>query len=57
MGGSRIYFADALDKRLDEVRGLPLAIQLETDELRSAIVRGNTRFSCILSNPPFSMDV
>ena len=54
-GGSRIYFADALDKRLDEERGLPLPIQLETDELRTEIVRGNRRFSCILSNPPFSM--
>ena len=54
-GGSRIYFADALDKRLDEERGLPLPIKLETDELRTEIVRGNRRFSCILSNPPFSM--
>ena len=54
-GGSCIHFADALDKRLDEERGLPLPIQLETDELRTEIVRGNGRFSCILSNPPFSM--
>ena len=54
-GGSRIYFADALDKRLIVERGLPLPIQLEIEELRSAIVTGTTRFSCIFSNPPFSM--
>ena len=54
-GGSRIYFADGLDKHLHVERGLPLSVQLETDELHSAIVTGKTRFSCILSNPPFSM--
>lgn len=54
-GGSRIYFADALDKRLNIERGLPVPVQLETEELRSAIETGQTRFSCILSNPPFSM--
>ena len=53
-GGSRIYFADALDKHLD-ANGLPLAMQLELDELRSAIVTGTARFSCVLTNPPFSM--
>ena len=54
-GGSRIYFADALDKRLLTEDGLPLPMQLEIDELRSEITTGKTTFSCVLSNPPFSM--
>lgn len=54
-GGSRIYYADALDKQLRAEAGLPLRTSLELDELRSEIVTGNRRFSCILSNPPFSM--
>lgn len=53
-GGSRIYFADALDKDL-RADGLPLAMQLEHEELRAAIGTGTTRFSCVLTNPPFSM--
>ena len=53
-GGSRIYFADALDKQLRAERGLPLAMRLEIDELRSEIAN-KARFSCVLSNPPFSM--
>ncbi|MHC5058011.1 MAG: N-6 DNA methylase, partial [Planctomycetota bacterium] len=52
-GGSCIYFADALDKQLPTEVGLPLQTKLETDELRSKL--SNTRFSCVLSNPPFSM--
>lgn len=52
-GGSRIYFADALDKQLRAEPGLPLQTRIEIDELREA---WDTRtFSCILSNPPFSM--
>jgi type I restriction enzyme M protein len=54
-GGSRIYFADALDKQLRYEKGLPLARRLEIDELRTEIIEKKTRFSCILSNPPFSM--
>jgi type I restriction enzyme M protein len=53
-GGSRIYFADALDKRLRTEPGLPLQTRLEIDELRDALAAGKL-FSCILSNPPFSM--
>jgi len=52
-GGSRIYFADALDKQLRTEPGLPLQTKLETEELRSEL--GAKRFSCILTNPPFSM--
>jgi type I restriction enzyme M protein len=36
-GGSRIYFADALDKQL-RAEGLPLQTRLEIDELRKAII-------------------
>lgn len=54
-GGSRIYFADTLDKQLRAERGLPLPTRIETDELRSELLSKNTRFSCVLSNPPFSM--
>jgi len=54
-GGSRIYFADSLDKQLRYERGLPLATRLELEELRSELIDKNKRFSCILSNPPFSM--
>jgi type I restriction enzyme M protein len=53
-GGSRIYFEDALDKQL-RAEGLARQIRLEIEELREAIIDHNTRFSCVLSNPPFSM--
>jgi type I restriction enzyme M protein len=51
-GGSRIYFADALDKRLRSERGVHVP---ELDELRGELITKKKRFSCILSNPPFSM--
>lgn len=54
-GGSRVYFADALDKHLRAERGLPLTTRLEVDELRGELVEKKVRFSCVLSNPPFSM--
>jgi type I restriction enzyme M protein len=54
-GGSRIYFADALDKRLRAEQGLPLSVRMETDELRKELLTKNRQFSCVLSNPPFSM--
>lgn len=54
-GGSRIYFADALDKNLRSEKGIPLQTSLEMDELRDDLVTGKRRFSCVLSNPPFSM--
>jgi type I restriction enzyme M protein len=54
-GGSRIYFADALDKALRAEVGLPLQTRLEIDELRTALIEDKKRFSCVLSNPPFSM--
>lgn len=55
-GGSRIYQADALDKRLRIEQGTPLQARLEVDELRSSLSEGTPRgFSVILTNPPFSM--
>jgi type I restriction enzyme M protein len=54
-GGSRIYFADALDKRLRPEKGLPVSTRLEQEELRDDVVTKAIRFSAILSNPPFSM--
>jgi type I restriction enzyme M protein len=52
-GGSRIYFADALDKNLRAEPGLPLPTKLEIDELRTSLA--TQQFTCVLSNPPFSM--
>lgn len=52
-GGSRIYYADTLDKHLRVEQGLPLYTRLEVDELRSALAK--LRFSVVLTNPPFSM--
>lgn len=54
-GGSRIYFADALDKALRIEVGLPLQTRLEIEELKTELTENKKRFSCILSNPPFSM--
>ncbi len=54
-GGSRIYFADALDKNLRAEKGVPLPTSIEVDELRKDLILNKTRFSCVLSNPPFSM--
>jgi type I restriction enzyme M protein len=54
-GGSRIYFADALDKRLRYEKGVPLQTTLDIDELRSELVDNKRKFSCVLTNPPFSM--
>jgi type I restriction enzyme M protein len=55
-GGSRIYYADALDKQLQVEPGLPLSVKLEIGELRTALDDNKTRFSAVLSNPPFSMN-
>ncbi len=54
-GGSRIYFADALDKNISIEQGIPLQVRLEAEELRLELLDKEKTFSCILSNPPFSM--
>ena len=53
-GGGRVYYADALDKQLRVEQGLPIHTKLEIDELRSFIAT-KTRFSLVLTNPPFAM--
>ncbi len=54
-GGSRIYYADSLDKQLRAEPGLPIHTKQEIDELRTSIVTNKMKFSVVLSNPPFSM--
>ena len=54
-GGSRIYFADALDKSLRIDRGLPLPSRLDMEELKRELLDTELSFSCVLTNPPFSM--
>ena len=54
-GGSRIYFADALDKSLRIDRGLPLPSRLEMEELKRDLLDRGLSFSCVLTNPPFAM--
>ena len=54
-GGSRIYFADALDKSLRVDLGLPLSSRLEVEELKRDLIDQGLKFSCVLTNPPFAM--
>lgn len=52
-GGSRIYYADALDKTIDSrTQDDPEVIQ-NMQELRESI--DNAKFDVVLTNPPFSM--
>ena len=53
-GGSRIYYADALDKTLATVPGQEIELTADQEELKKAI-DGGMRFDCALTNPPFSM--
>lgn len=53
-GGSRIYYADALDKKLETVPGHEIELTKDQEELKSAL-DGGLRFECVLTNPPFSM--
>ena len=53
-GGSRIYYADALDKTLVTTPGQEVELTKDQEELKHAI-DGGMRFNCALTNPPFSM--
>lgn len=53
-GGSRIYYADALDKTLEAIPGQEIEVTRDQEELKKAIADG-LRFQCALTNPPFSM--
>jgi len=54
-GGSNIYFADALDKRIGLVSKSDLELDDEIKHLRNLIVQTGKKFDVVLSNPPFSM--
>lgn len=53
-GGSRIYYADALDKTLESAPGQEAELTTDQEELKKAVDAG-LRFQCVLTNPPFSM--
>ena len=54
-GGSNIFFADALDKKLGQVGQSDIEENRQLNELRKKIIEDDTKFDIILSNPPFSM--
>src|SRR5574341_1251098 len=53
-GGTRIYYADSLDKELQSYTDQEPEVLENQDELRKALKRG-LRFQVALTNPPFSM--
>jgi type I restriction enzyme M protein len=53
-GGSRIYYADGLDKHLDSSHEKDAEIVQNIEELR-ALIAGTGHFDVVLTNPPFSM--
>jgi type I restriction enzyme M protein len=53
-GGSRIYYADALDKEVRPMEGQDLEIVQNLKELQQDLNKG-LRFDAVLTNPPFSM--
>jgi type I restriction enzyme M protein len=55
-GGSRIYFADALDQQVEVDPSLPDEIAEERQELRREFAEKGRQFDVILTNPPFSME-
>ncbi len=54
-GGSKIYCADSLDKKIQILKGTDKTIKIELEELRNIILNENKRFDVVLTNPPFSM--
>jgi hypothetical protein len=54
-GGSNIYFADALDKKVGLVGKSDVELEQEVSDLRNKLVTEATKFDVILSNPPFSL--
>ena len=53
-GGSRIYYADGLDKNLDSTREKDPEVVHNVEELRQALAQP-LLFDVVLTNPPFSM--
>ena len=54
-GGSHIYYADSLDKKIGKVGKSSVENDQQLDEVRKLILDKETRFDIILSNPPFSL--
>ena len=54
-GGSHIYYADSLDKKLGKLGKSSIENNQQLDEVRSLILGEGTKFDVILSNPPFSL--
>ena len=54
-GGSRIYCADSLDKKIVITQGTNKNIKKEMEELRDILMNKGTKFDIVLTNPPFSM--
>ena len=54
-GGSKVYFADSLDKNIGDVGKISDERDEQLREIRNTILVDNKKFDIILSNPPFSM--
>lgn len=54
-GGSKIYYADALDKQLRVDETLNPEQKSEMEELRKLFMKDQIKFDVVLTNPPFSM--
>lgn len=53
-GGTKIYYADALDKELQPIADQEPEVLANQNELRNHLEEG-LRFNVVLTNPPFSM--
>lgn len=54
-GGSKIYCADSLDKKIQIKAGTNKEIKKELEELQDFLITQNKKFDVVLTNPPFSM--
>jgi len=54
-GGSRIYFADALDKNLLIEDNLTPELKKDREELKRLMKKDDIKFDVVLTNPPFAM--
>jgi type I restriction enzyme M protein len=54
-GGSRIYFADSLDKEPQIPDTIPAELREEREELKNMLSKKKIKFDVVLTNPPFAM--
>jgi len=54
-GGSKIYYADSLDKKLYIEDGIPDEIKIDQQELTQFLIKEGIKFGVVLTNPPFAM--